>query len=93
MGEIADLMINGDICEQCGVELGSEGDGYPRLCADCAKTTLPLTPTARDPLAGRAAPKVQCPACKRFVKVLGLSDHYRSQHMKPKETPRGTPDI
>ncbi len=35
MGEIADLMINGDICQICSMELG-EGDGYPRSCAGCA---------------------------------------------------------
>lgn len=34
MGEIANAVINGDMCELCGVYLG-EGDGYPRLCNDC----------------------------------------------------------
>lgn len=34
MGEIADLMLDGDICEVCGVEL-SEGNGYPQLCEAC----------------------------------------------------------
>jgi len=34
MGEQADLMINGDICELCGCELG-EGEGYPRRCNGC----------------------------------------------------------
>ncbi len=39
MGEIADLMVNGDICEGCGVELQGEGDGYPRRCAGCGGST------------------------------------------------------
>lgn len=37
MGEIADAMINGDMCEGCGIYLG-EGSGYPRYCSDaCAQ--------------------------------------------------------
>ena len=36
MGDIADLMLNGDLCEVCGVVL--EGQGYPQLCAGCAAT-------------------------------------------------------
>lgn len=34
MGEIADMMINGDMCQECGaIMIG--GHGYPRTCADC----------------------------------------------------------
>ena len=37
MGEIAELMIYGDICEMCGVELAGEGYGIPRYCSEeCA---------------------------------------------------------
>lgn len=36
MGEIADAMLNGDMCECCGEYLG-EGDGFPRLCGSCKK--------------------------------------------------------
>ncbi len=34
MGEIADSIINGDVCEECGEWIG-EGDGYPRKCSSC----------------------------------------------------------
>ena len=34
MAEIADQIINGDMCEICGVWLG-EGNGYPRKCEGC----------------------------------------------------------
>jgi hypothetical protein len=34
MGEIADMFLNGDMCEECGEYLG-EGDGFRRLCAGC----------------------------------------------------------
>ena len=34
MGDVADMMINGDLCTECGVYI-SDGDGYPRRCRDC----------------------------------------------------------
>lgn len=43
MGDIADLLVNGDICEVCGVELG-EGAGYPRRCIGCGGTTPEFDP-------------------------------------------------
>jgi len=40
MGEIADMMVEGVMCEQCGVWLeGADKDeapGYPRCCTLCA---------------------------------------------------------
>ena len=35
MGEQAELMINGDVCQYCGVYLDDEGDGFPRSCEAC----------------------------------------------------------
>lgn len=46
MGEIADLMINGDICEGCGCELG-DGDGFPRRCTGCFGNTSERNPFNR----------------------------------------------
>ena len=37
MGEIADMMLNGDMCQWCGEWIGNgDGPGYPGLCAGCA---------------------------------------------------------
>ena len=37
MGEIADDMINGFVCEMCGTFLDGEEPGYPRYCSiECA---------------------------------------------------------
>jgi|GEM_PF-1264130 len=39
MGEIADMMLDGTLCERCGVCLvdeDTEPNGYPTLCASCA---------------------------------------------------------
>lgn len=39
MGEIADMMLEGDLCEACGVALHlEEAPGYPVYCSvQCAK--------------------------------------------------------
>ena len=34
MGEIADMMLDGEMCENCGDYLGG-GDGFPRYCGVC----------------------------------------------------------
>ena len=38
MGEIADMIINGFLCQQCGQYMPDyEEPGYPRTCPDCEK--------------------------------------------------------
>lgn len=38
MGEIADMMLEGDLCEMCGSALSGQGYGIPRYCSDeCAR--------------------------------------------------------
>lgn len=34
MGEISEMMLDGTLCEECGVYIG-EGLGFPELCEDC----------------------------------------------------------
>ena len=71
MGEIAEMMLAGCICEGCGEYL-VEGDGYPTRCAACQGDLKP-----------EKAPKsikVECPVCKKKVKSAGLNDHIRDVH-------------
>lgn len=42
MGEIAERMVSGELCQECGVYLG-EPVGYPRTCEECGGDT-PLHP-------------------------------------------------
>ncbi len=35
MGEIADDIVSGDICDMCCTPFDDEGAGYPRRCAEC----------------------------------------------------------
>ena len=52
MGEIADSMLDGDMCEGCGEWLGA-GDGFPRLCAGCGGgSRAPKRPKFRAMLPG-----------------------------------------
>lgn len=38
MGDVADMMLNGTLCCECGEYIeGSEGDGVHRKCAGCGK--------------------------------------------------------
>lgn len=51
MGEIADAVLNGDMCQECGEWIGA-GDGYPRSCLGCRGTKR---------ISRRTAPKLTKP--------------------------------
>ena len=70
MGEIADLMLNGEICEGCQCELKGDPPGHPRYCRDC-KIVEPQE---------RRILKVRCKVCARMVKANGLADHNLALH-------------
>ncbi len=72
MGEISEMMMEGTLCQGCGVFMGEAGDGFPRSCPDCAQ----LQRACHSP----PAPKVLCPTCGKKVKAAGLADHQRDAH-------------
>jgi len=75
MGEYAEMMLDGTLCECCGTFIDDEGgDGIPRYCSNQC---------ARDRGADWALPnpaKVNCPTCRKRVKKAGLADHMRDAH-------------
>lgn len=73
MGDIADAMLDGDLCQCCGVYMEG-GNGYPQTCAACART---------DSFTGVRSAKVKCPTCGKSVKAAGLKDHQRDAHSSP----------
>ncbi len=82
MGEIADMMINGLMCQCCGVFMDDmEEPGYARYCAACQP---PSKSQQKRFTARRAnAPsifKMNCPECGQRVKKVGLKDHMRAVH-------------
>jgi hypothetical protein len=41
MGDIADAMLDGTLCEWCGCYVETGGQGFPMLCADCYREADP----------------------------------------------------
>jgi hypothetical protein len=71
MGEIAEMMLGGDMCERCG-EFMDGGSGFARLCAGCRGG-------ATSEAAHRKPHK--CPHCpRRFRKAFAVKDHVRDKH-------------
>jgi hypothetical protein len=85
MGEVADMMINGDMCEGCGGFLGG-GDGHPRRCSYCMAEELGTRPaikietTTRDGQPISRPSKINCPHCRKLVKIVGLKQHIKAVH-------------
>lgn len=75
MGDIADMMLDGTLCEGCGVYLEGESFGVPRYCSDCYPHAVQRT-------FDKVAPskKERCPDCGKRVKAVGLKDHQRAKH-------------
>ena len=45
MGETAELIIEGFVCQHCGEYLDGDDPGYPRSCNACEKEKEPSAPT------------------------------------------------
>jgi len=79
MGEIAEMMLDGTLCEGCGVANMSGGSGFAWRCRSCKrdqgaenhKATLAHQQTQK---------KIPCPTCGRKVKTVGMPDHMRDSH-------------
>lgn len=72
MGEIADMMLDGTLCEGCGVYIG-DGDGFPVRCPDCRIDS-------DEKWTGLSPAKMNCPECGKRIKKAGLADHIRAKH-------------
>ncbi|SFB68952.1 hypothetical protein SAMN05216321_101144 [Cupriavidus sp. OV038] len=79
MGEIADMMLDGTLCEGCGCTNRKGGDGPPWRCGRCKDDAPPVTPERQTSPSNRLA-KVPCATCGRRVKRVGLDDHVRDTH-------------
>lgn len=90
MGEIAEMMLDGLMCEQCGeffddVLQGGDGPGHPRLCAACLADPANADHWQHE-LEGRKPKKrrvknVACPQCgKLFASSYSARQHERDKH-------------
>lgn len=76
MGDIAEMMLDGTLCEGCGEYIGG-GDGFPRYCSpSCARDRGYHHSIERD--LDAALKPWRCPVCK---KNFGSEDA-RRQHMR-----------
>lgn len=82
MGEIAEMMLDGTLCECCGVYMDDYESGHPRRCARCnrdegrsARRELKTGTRHRS-----KKPVCKCPICGKWVKLAGINDHLRDKH-------------
>lgn len=89
MGEIAEMMLDGTLCEACGVYLGDDEDfepqGFPGYCsAECARSRgFVCDDPTRQPDKYQVQRTVSCTlrGCNRkFVTVEAMQQHARDKH-------------
>lgn len=77
MGEIAEMMLDGTMCECCGEYIHGPASGFPSYCSkQCATDRCAVFHTAARPFIA----KTKCPQCGKRVKAAGLRDHMRDVH-------------
>ena len=87
MGEIADMMLDGTLCEGCGTYLGDE-TGYPGYCSACARDRKGIEQEQAKPVVPEEMRWVKlpihatiiCPYCERSVSAIGYKDHHKMKH-------------
>lgn len=72
MGDIADMMLDGDLCQGCGEFM--DGEGYAQFCKGCQKEM------GIDRYGEPLSKKIPCPICGKKVKQTGLAMHKRDVH-------------
>jgi hypothetical protein len=101
MGEIAEMILHGILCESCGEFIG-DGAGYPRRCGAPACRPARQRPQPA-PLRAREAARLDrkrqaiaraekpfvCVSCgKRFRAERGLAQHTSDVHAKRPAVPQ-----
>ena len=87
MGDIADMMLDGTLCEACGCYIDDEDAGFVRYCSDqCAEDRGALAPRKvkiKGPPTPAAKPCI-CQDCgKPFVSKGARRAHRRVKHSIP----------
>jgi hypothetical protein len=81
MGDVADMMLDGTLCECCGVYIDDEDGGFPRMCRSCESEGARVEDGCPGP--GWTEKKfvwAKCTVCGRTVKAVGLDQHMRAKH-------------
>lgn len=83
MGDIADLMLDGQICQFCGMYLCGGADGIPRTCKSCQSDvyqSAKVEKKQKNILRNNRQRKIACPECGKKVKEVGLVNHMADSH-------------
>jgi hypothetical protein len=78
MGDVADMMLDGTLCEGCGVFLNDDPPWYPCYCKHCGVRHPVIQQLVRKELKKRS--KVKCPTCDKMVAAEGMADHKKMKH-------------
>jgi len=81
VGEYADMMLEGVMCQWCGEFLG-EGEGFPTICAGCqSESGVDQHGNKPTKTAGQKRRRHNCITCSRgFRTVDALNQHNRDKH-------------
>lgn len=88
MGEIAEMMMDGTLCEGCGVFFNEIPFGYPCRCDDCTveKTRAQRQKKTKGNL--QKQERVKC-TCGRWIAPRGMQKHIHDFHKdKPASAPK-----
>lgn len=82
MGEYADMMLDGTLCECCGTFIDfDDAPGFPRYCSNqCARDRGAVHALPNPTNSAPNPSKTNCPHCKKQLKKTGLADHIRDVH-------------
>lgn len=84
MGEIADMMLEGMMCQWCG-EFLDEDDGYPVVCAGCQRQHgVDEFGDPVEPKSGKRPKNIPCEICGKAFS----SEYARDQHCRDKHSPK-----
>lgn len=80
-GEIADMMLEGTLCECCGAYIGGEGEGFPRYCSPACAGDSGVGSPDRPRHPWRKAKTHQCPHCQKLLRgELAVRQHVAAKH-------------
>jgi len=82
MGDIADSIVEGEICQICCAPDGREPQGYPYTCAECGGDDAPDDddPSIFDIKPRPTSPKVPCSVCGKMIHEIGMHQHVAAKH-------------
>ena len=78
MGDVADQIINGEVCQLCCCGDG-DARGYPYTCEECDYPSDTIKPVAENK-PSIMMNKYNCPICNKRIKKIGIFNHLDTCH-------------